>query len=254
MVGYEDSTALKFYILWARIWMHAGIIYSIIVVVVVCFKIFAAQFQLRHFGSNNLNERVSRSLIHNTYLIIAYPVVLFVVYIPYILQSWFVSHIPEIFNYHWGMFTAIMFSTQGIFSFIIVLFHPVMLSTYHHNNFGLNSLWSQMSRWRHGSHCDTSNGSGIPLYPPTPITDNSPIKYPMLDVQPFIPQVKTMDVGPGVTNLFDNTFRINNIRSTIDDEEKPNDSEIMAVIHVTNCELNESTLGPHHSFDEATYL
>ncbi|KAJ1649617.1 hypothetical protein IWQ61_009352 [Dispira simplex] len=87
MVGYEDSAALKVYILWTQIWMHTGIIYSIIVVVAVCIKIFTAQSQLRRFASNNLNKTVSRSLIHNTYLIIAYPVVLFVVYVPYILQS-----------------------------------------------------------------------------------------------------------------------------------------------------------------------
>ncbi|KAJ1649618.1 hypothetical protein IWQ61_009353 [Dispira simplex] len=146
------------------------------------------------------------------------------------------------------------FATQGIFSFIIMLFHPVMLSTYRHSNFGINSLWPQMSRWRHGSHCDTSNGSGTLIYPPTSTAHNSPIGNPVLGVQTCPPQVKTMDMGPGVTRLFDSTFGINNIQTTTDGEEKPNDPEFMTIIHVGTSELNELALGSHLSLDEATYL
>ncbi|KAJ1655488.1 hypothetical protein IWQ61_004778 [Dispira simplex] len=217
MVGYEGSPALRAFILWNNIFMHLGIVYSLVVVIAVCIKVFVSQSHLRRFDEGEHSKAMSRALIRNTRLIIAYPVVLFVVYVPYVLASWFNSYIPGYFAMRWTWFSNILFASQGIFSFAILLFHPVMLSTYRQNNFGFSSLWSQVSRRLGGTSGSTyntslsnTNASNNRSYPYSTAASNTQRLDSSgmggLDIQTVPPQIKTMDMGPGVTGFFDGHY------------------------------------------------
>ncbi|KAJ1984800.1 hypothetical protein H4R34_000420 [Dimargaris verticillata] len=208
----EDPTGLanRFSTIWTNICFHVGIIYAIIVVVAVCFKVFRSQAHLRRFDQGEHAKAMSKALIRNTRLIIAYPIVLFIVYVPYVLNSWFSSFLTGPFPYYWNLAYTVVYNAQGIFSFIILLFHPVMLSTYRQNNFGFSSLWSRVSR-RLGTSPGTyqsSMGTGATSGPTMGSYGHSGASgsHGTNHLHASSPYIKTMDMGPGVTGYFDNTL------------------------------------------------
>ncbi|KAJ1984799.1 hypothetical protein H4R34_000419 [Dimargaris verticillata] len=206
VVGEPKSFAPRFVIVWSNIWMHVGIAYSLIVVIAVCVKVFRSQSRLRRFNQNEPPSAASRALIRNTRLILAYPAVLFIVYVPYVLNTWFSSYLTGSFPYYWNIAYSIIYASQGIFNFIILLFHPVMLSTYRQNTFGFSSLWSRFASYRWGMRSDPNmttahsfSGSQVPL------THNAASGDPTNTA----PLIRTMDMGPGVTGYFDGALNIN---------------------------------------------
>ncbi|KAJ1928046.1 hypothetical protein IWQ60_002420 [Tieghemiomyces parasiticus] len=217
MVGTEGSLASHFLIVWTNMWMHIGIIYSIIVVVCVCIKVFRSQSHLRRFDQGEHAKAMSKALVRNTRLIIAYPIIMFVVYVPYVLSSWFQAYVPGPFAAYWNAGSNVVYSMQGIFNFVILLFHPVMLSTYRHNNFGFSSLWSRVSRRLGTSSAGTYNSStGGTNVGPTGRTDNTAYNMGassshLSGGRPDIPvgnspHLQTLDMGPGVTGFFGNNI------------------------------------------------
>ncbi|KAJ1966599.1 hypothetical protein IWQ62_002368 [Dispira parvispora] len=174
MVGNAKSAAAKVFVLWGQIWLHAGIIYSIIMVIAVCVKIYLAQSQLRRFGGSKLNESVSRS-------------------------------------------------------FAIVLFHPVI------------------------SPNDKQSDSGTLLHSQFSTTGNLSTEKPVADIQTCPPQVKTMDMGPGVTGLFNDALGNDDTLSSTAGKN-PHEAQGVSVVHMGDCTVNESALEPRNLFIEATTL
>ncbi|KAJ1916385.1 hypothetical protein IWQ60_008115 [Tieghemiomyces parasiticus] len=211
MAGTEGSLASLFLIIWTNIWMHIGIIYSIVVVACVCVKVIHSQSHLRNFNQGDQTKTISQALVRNTRLIMAYPIVMFIIYVPYILSSWFQAYIPGSFTAYWTVGTNVVYSMQGIFNFIILLFHPVMLSTYRQNNFGFSSFWSRVSRrmgtntagtynTSSGSTAQGSSGQVRNGHSDTSQTSSSPSSVPV----GVTPHLQTLDMGPGVTGYFGN--------------------------------------------------
>ncbi|KAJ1650859.1 hypothetical protein IWQ61_008440 [Dispira simplex] len=112
---------------------------------------------------------------------------------------------------------------QGIFSFAIFLLHPVMLSTYRTNNIGITSVWTKVTRRLHptgssstGSSASTLQGGSSHRKDSQSIGDTN-----VTMANSALSHLKTLDMGPGVTNLFhatdkDNptdTFTLQNIKS-----------------------------------------
>ncbi|KAJ1976527.1 hypothetical protein H4R35_002660 [Dimargaris xerosporica] len=205
VVGEPGTFAPRFVIVWSNIWMHVGIAYSLVVVIAVCIKVFRSQSRLRRFNQNEPPSAASRALIRNTRLILAYPAVLFIVYVPYVLNTWFSSYLTGSFPYYWNIAYSIIYASQGIFNFIILLFHPVMLSTYRQNTFGFSSLWSRFASYRWGMRSDPNmttahsfSGSQAPL------THNAASS----NSANTVPLIHTMDMGPGVTGYFDDALNV----------------------------------------------
>ncbi|RKP34335.1 hypothetical protein BJ085DRAFT_40407 [Dimargaris cristalligena] len=203
MTGTEGSFASRFLIVWTNMWMHIGIIYALGVVIAVCFKVFRSQSHLRRFDQGEHAKAMSKALVRNTRLIIAYPIILFIVYVPYVLASWFASYFPGPFSMYWNVASNVVYASQGIFSFIILLFHPVMLSTYRQNNFGFSSLWSRVSR-RLGSNSGTYQSSmANSQATPGPSGQSYSLGQVHSGGNPSsVPHLRTMDMGPGVTGYF----------------------------------------------------
>ncbi|KAJ1966823.1 hypothetical protein IWQ62_002229 [Dispira parvispora] len=210
----------------------------------------SARSELRQFNQTKLNNSMSRSLIRNAGLIIAYPAVLFLVYVPYLLTNWFTGFVGGTFTQVWVVLNGIIFSTQGILSFAIMLFHPVMLSTYSRNRSGLSSLWSEVTRRLHLSRAEAESGSSTQSYSKFSATDSTHTENPKGDAYVLSPSVKVMNSPPGFVNssLRNNDTHINA------NEGKPNRFEIMVAVHSENSELDETTLGSYRSIDESTYL
>ncbi|KAJ1918903.1 hypothetical protein IWQ60_007385 [Tieghemiomyces parasiticus] len=222
MVGTEGSVAAHFLIVWTNMWMHIGIVYAFIVVICVCIKVFRSQSHLRRFDQGEHAKAMSKALVRNTRLIIAYPIIMFVVYVPYVLASWFGAYIPGPFAGYWNAASNVLYSMQGIFNFVILLFHPVMLSTYRHNNFGFSSLWSRVSRRMGTNTAGTYNSSTGATPGPSGQTGNSSYSMGqsgstglsashMSDGRAGMPMgnsphLQTLDMGPGVTGFFGSNF------------------------------------------------
>ncbi|KAJ1964189.1 hypothetical protein H4R35_007169 [Dimargaris xerosporica] len=216
MTSIPGTVPSNFVIFWTNIWLHVGIVYSLGVVIAVCIKVFRSQSHLNRFDQGEHSKAMSKALIRNTRLIIAYPVVLFVVYVPYVLASWFQSYFPGTFSSYWTLGTNVVYASQGIFSFIILIFHPVMLSTYRRNVFGFSSLWSRFTR-RLGSTVGSfsssrnsphsSNQVSSPPGSNASTTFASNVNASGLRAHGMsMPYIKTMDMGPGVTGFFDGQF------------------------------------------------
>ncbi|KAJ1963330.1 hypothetical protein IWQ62_003249, partial [Dispira parvispora] len=254
MVGKSGSAITRFFIAWNNIFLFLGNVYSIIVVIAVCIKMFVARFQLRQFGQDRLNNTSSRSLFRNARLIIAYPIVLIIVYVPYVIGSWlFIATRGDTFTQYWQTVAACLFGLQGIFSFAIVLFHPVMLATYRQRNIELSSIWSRLSRRFRSSRNDKKSDSSTLLYSQFSTTENVSTEKPVVDIHTYPPQVKTMDMGPGVTGLFNDALGNDGTPSSTAGKN-PQEAQELAVVHMGDCTLDESALESSNLFAEATTL
>ncbi|KAJ1958191.1 hypothetical protein IWQ62_004940 [Dispira parvispora] len=249
----SGSPAAWFFMVWTEFWMHAGIIYSIIVVAAVCIKMLVARSRLRRLGGIASKNGISRSLICNAGLIIAYPTVLFIVYVPYVFHAWLIGSSTGTFFICWSVASFALFAAQGIFSFAIVLFHPVMLALYRQRNFGLRPLWSRLSHPFKGSADKIYHSSGTPLYSQFSTTRNLSSENPIVDIQTHPPQIKTMDMGPGVASLFNGSLGDDNIQ-TATDRQNLGELDEVAVIGVGNSELDQSPLETHCLYHESTLL
>ncbi|KAJ1915269.1 hypothetical protein IWQ60_008500 [Tieghemiomyces parasiticus] len=197
MWGDPTDIANKFNTVWTLLWYSAGVFYCIVVVVCVWVKVLWSQRQLRSAGGGKKNRLASRALINNTRLIMAYPAVLVIVYVPFIMASLFMSYGDPVFATRFVVAANVLYASQGIFSLVILLFHPVMLDFYRSKRFSLQSLLTRlnlgMGRSELGQSSDLLSTSD---------------KFASTDAlkQASHPQIKTMDMGPGVTGYFDDAL------------------------------------------------
>ncbi|KAJ1956000.1 hypothetical protein IWQ62_005406 [Dispira parvispora] len=254
MMGYSGSDTTRFFIAWDIVFLFIGNVYSIIVVIAVCIKMFVARSQLRRFSQDRLNNTSSRSLFRNARLIIAYPMVLIIVYVPYVIGSWmYMKAYGDTFTQYWQTVAGYLFSFQGIFSFAIVLFHPIMLATYRERNIELSSMWSRLSRRFWSSPNDKQSDSSTLLFSQFLTTENVSTDKPVADILTCPPQVKTMDMGPGVTGFFNDALGNDGTLSSTAGKY-PHEIQGVTVLRMGDCTVNESALEPRNLFIEATTL
>ncbi|KAJ1927825.1 hypothetical protein IWQ60_002590 [Tieghemiomyces parasiticus] len=194
MWGNPTDIANKFNTVWTLLWYSAGVFYCIAVVVCVWIKVIRSQRRLRSAGGGEKNHLASRALIHNTRLIMAYPIVLVIVYVPFILASVFMIYADPAFAMRFFAAANVLYASQGLFSLVILLFHPVMLASYRTNTFSFQALLSRLNLGRDRSGVIHSGG-----------VSSTSDGFASTDAlkQPNFPQIKTMDMGPGATGYFD---------------------------------------------------
>ncbi|KAJ1955903.1 hypothetical protein IWQ62_005424, partial [Dispira parvispora] len=146
--GEKYSTANRFNLVWTMLWFLVGIVYTVGVVAAVWIKIYISRRRLKHLETQyRHSDNLSSSVIRNALIIIAYPVLMAIVFIPFVLASGFQSLIPgKPFTLYWSIATNFLYSSQGLFSFAILLFHPVMLAYYRRKDSHTFFLWSWLSR------------------------------------------------------------------------------------------------------------
>ncbi|KAJ1651599.1 hypothetical protein IWQ61_007880 [Dispira simplex] len=203
IVGTPLSTLQTFYYVWNYLWLHMGVIYTLGVVVAVYVKVYLSQRQVGRFMKNFGDMRPYMGLFQNTQLIMAYPAVFLIVYVPYIISSWLVSYAEySAFTYYWCAVTNISFILQGVFSLLIFLFHPVMLSMYRTNNIDLDVPWSRVARLFHATESYTSS------VPDTVRSTYQESITSVIEVNKGVSTLhsdiylKNLNLGPNTTGLF----------------------------------------------------
>ncbi|KAJ1954606.1 hypothetical protein IWQ62_005719 [Dispira parvispora] len=202
--GVQGSTGLVFAEYWTNIWFHLGVVYTLGVVIAVCIKVFKSQRNVGRFNQGLSNKNMSPTLLRNTRLIMAYPAVLLVIYVPYIMSMWFGTYLQGLFVYYWVMAINVVYNMQGVFSFIIFLFHPVMLSTYNKHNISIGLVWTKVTRRLHltGSSSTGFSGSTLQGGGSHQRGNHFAGETEVAPVDSTLPHLKSLDMGPGVTNLF----------------------------------------------------
>ncbi|KAJ1963425.1 hypothetical protein IWQ62_003219 [Dispira parvispora] len=204
VVGTPFSTLQSFFYVWNYLWLHLGVVYTFGVVVAVFVKVYLSQRQVGRFTKNFGNTKPFGELFRNTRLIMAYPAVLLVVYIPYIISSWLVSYAEySTFTYYWYIVTNIAYVLQGVFSFIIFLFHPVMLAMYRNNNISFGIPWPRIARRFHETESCTSS------IPDTILSTYDESMTSVIEVGKELPTLdsgiylKNLRIDSGITGYFD---------------------------------------------------
>ncbi|KAJ1655489.1 hypothetical protein IWQ61_004779 [Dispira simplex] len=260
VLGGASLSTIRGIVMWGAIAMQIGIVYSLAVVTSVFVKILSARSKLRQLSDKGFSKDMGRSLIRNVYLIIAYPVVLFIIYIPYSVDSWFVDLLEGPLAIRWHWVATLLFSSQGIFSFLIMLFHPVMLHYYHLRDFSLRTLWSHHVRWlkyvggtMYSSKFSFSTGTTQPTEPKYSVSRHTKINEPMGDKQTVPPQLNTMDMGARATGLFDSVFGKDTVQDTTN-TKCSSGIVSMEVLESGDSENGEMGILPYHTFEGPTCM
>ncbi|RKP35704.1 hypothetical protein BJ085DRAFT_32147 [Dimargaris cristalligena] len=186
-----QSLAVYFSMYWLTAWLLVAILYVTTVVVAIFITLYRSQARLKEFALINASRSRSRNLINNARLIVAYPVIMFFLFVPYSsinLVNLVRSNVPRTLM----DMCLITFSLQGILNFVTLLFHPVMLAAYKENLFNLPAFLRPIpvERKRRGKGKPTAF-SGLPTLGALPTSKKAKVTH-----------LHSLDMGPGVTGHF----------------------------------------------------
>ncbi|KAJ1927176.1 hypothetical protein IWQ60_003142 [Tieghemiomyces parasiticus] len=195
-VSSPGSPAQRFFLLWFTIWLPIILLYMVGVVAAILITLFRTQAQLRRFALDSTSRQRSQTLLRNARLIIAYPILCTVLFVPYAVgqfqAAWDAQSSLDL-----TLFINFLFSLQGVANLVILLFHPVMLSAYRHNLIGLPSFLSTQA----------SASSGLP---------SNGLAF--AGTKPVDHHLKSLDMGPAVTCHFGTVME--KCATTIGDETR----------------------------------
>ncbi|KAJ1977802.1 hypothetical protein H4R35_002151 [Dimargaris xerosporica] len=203
-IGDRGTAWMPFNAYWTLSWLTLAIVYLVGVMIAILHKLYASQRELRQFDSGSMGMQkmaANPTVLRSARLVMAYPITLALVYIPYMLNMWFSSFLQGPGVAIWNYITFIIYSSQGIIGFFVLLMHPVVVNLYPSQKFNLTSWFSRSqsfvkrpSAQSTAALSSTAATPGATLGVSQGTTVNSQASSH--------PYLKTMDLGPHVTGMF----------------------------------------------------
>ncbi|KAJ1927320.1 hypothetical protein IWQ60_003026 [Tieghemiomyces parasiticus] len=244
IVGKPGSAAKHFVTIWSYMWLDIGVFYTLVVVLMVLIKVIKNYRRLRSLNSDPVSTNMSKAVLQNTLIILAYPLVLFIVYIPYVLANWFSVYLPGDFALNWYLVMNVIFNLQGVLNLIVLMFHPVMLKLYRNRHVVFSSLLSQDSHGTLPSAVGTDDLSTGELK--TGFLQANQPRIQGVDAQGGL-RIQTLDLGPAVTAHFARALEAGQasasdgqLYSAVDEKERTDPLPAISM--------------PQNSYDDPTFL
>ncbi|KAJ1983470.1 hypothetical protein H4R34_001267 [Dimargaris verticillata] len=248
-IGDRGTAWMPFNAYWTLSWLTLAIVYLVSVMIAILLKLYASQRELRQFDSSNMGMRkmtANPTVLRSARLVMAYPITLAIVYIPYLLNMWFSSFLQGPGVAIWNYITFIIYSSQGIIGLIVLLMHPVVVNLYPGQKFDITSWFSRTQSFLKRPSAPPSMALSNTVGTPGAVSGASQDTAVNSQTSQH-PYLKTMDLGPHVTGLFGH----------------PNDSKILVNEDGTVAESNHQTsdytgsyknLNTFDSFDDTSCL
>ncbi|KAJ1989798.1 hypothetical protein H4R33_001939 [Dimargaris cristalligena] len=201
-VSFAGSLSGRFYTIWMLIWLYGATLYIMCVVIAIFVTLFRSRSRVSKFTLDNACRQRSTTLIKSARLVVAYPIVLIVVYFPNALNTLLVALDMVDFSTALNYIQTILFATQGILNLITLIFHPAVVAAYRQEVIPLPSFLMSFTKSRQSKKSKDLDviQSGLPTFvawqPPTKATDTVAVTAPL----------QTLDMDYGVTGYFDSVL------------------------------------------------
>ncbi|KAJ1978423.1 hypothetical protein H4R33_005976 [Dimargaris cristalligena] len=194
-VDSNGSAAAAFSILWNMVWLDLAIVYVTAVMVAIFVVLFrnrkkakpspsksaaldntavdSLNTQAAGSTTTNLEEAKARAhlqnsaLVNNARLIAAYPIILFIVYMPNTLMTLLAYLSILTYSSFFNKIQVILFALQGVFNLGTLLIHPAMLLAYQQGLFSLPEFFlNRTDGWSFSYESEKSRAGFQHLSPP----------------------------------------------------------------------------------------
>ncbi|KAJ1989206.1 hypothetical protein H4R33_002147 [Dimargaris cristalligena] len=210
-VSLDSKMAFQFYISWKCLWLYTAILYVLAVVIAIFFTLYQSRNRINKLILDPECGTRRTALIQNASKVVAYPVMLFVVYLPYAVNTLVVSFQSGPASSALDYLQVLLFTLQGVLNLITLLFHPAMISTYRQEIIPFPGfIYAMMDVKQPKCQSKRKHSGRKPEMATHPLTINSlPSPPPAAVVAPLY----DLDLEPNVSGIF-NPMEERNSRHT----------------------------------------